>query len=176
MYSSVHKNAMAVTGVNYMHRKECTHVYTIFHEICVHGFILIGVAMVSGISLPVFLRVAGEILACDCSMASKVTPMVMGKSTGNKIRHNQVWTVHTGVGIYGQWCDTCTGGQSNDLLHYNDVIMSAMASQITSLTIVYSTVYSGADLRKHQSSASLAFVRGIHRWPVNSPHKGPVVR
>ena len=51
-----------------------------------------------------------------------------------------------------------------------------MASQITSLTIVYSTVYSGADERKHQSSASLAFVRGIHRWPVNSPHKGPVTR
>ena len=60
--------------------------------------------------------------------------------------------------------------------HYNDVVMSAMESQITSLTIVYSTVYSGADQRKHQSSASLAFVRGIHRWPVNSPHKGPVTR
>ena len=52
----------------------------------------------------------------------------------------------------------------------------AMASQITSLTIVYSSFYSGANQRKHQSSASLAFVRGIHRWPVNSPHKGPVTR
>ena len=52
--------------------------------------------------------------------------------------------------------------------------MGAMVSQITSLTIVYSTVYSGADQRKHQSSASLAFVRGIHRSPVNSPHKWPV--
>ena len=62
------------------------------------------------------------------------------------------------------------------LKHYSDVIMSTMASQITSLTIVYSTVYSGADQRKHQSSASVAFVRGIHRWPVNSPHKGPVTR
>ena len=60
--------------------------------------------------------------------------------------------------------------------HYNDVIMSTTASQITSLTIVYSTVYSGADQRKHQSSASLAFVRGIHRWPMNSPHKRPVTR
>ena len=60
--------------------------------------------------------------------------------------------------------------------HYRDVIMSAMASQITSLTIVYSTVYSGADQRKHQSPASLAFVSGVHRWPVNSPHKGPVTR
>ena len=60
--------------------------------------------------------------------------------------------------------------------HYNDVIMSTMESQITSLTIVYSNVYSDADHRKHQSSASLAFVRGIHRWPVNSPHKWPVTR
>ena len=54
--------------------------------------------------------------------------------------------------------------------------MGAMASQIISLTIGYSTVYSGADQRKHQSSASPAFVGGIHRWPVNSPHKGPVTR
>ena len=54
--------------------------------------------------------------------------------------------------------------------------MGVMASQITSLTIVYLTVYSGANQRKRQSSASLAFVWGIHRWPVNSPHKGPVTR
>ena len=60
--------------------------------------------------------------------------------------------------------------------HYCDVIMSAMAYQIIFLTIVYSTVYLGADQRKQQSSASLAFVREIHRWPVNSPHKGPVAR
>ena len=60
--------------------------------------------------------------------------------------------------------------------HYGDVIMSMIASQITSLTIDYSTVYSDADQRKHQSSASLAFVRGIHRGPVNSPHKWPVTR
>ena len=60
--------------------------------------------------------------------------------------------------------------------HYSDVMMSVMAYHITSLTIVYSTVYSGADQRKHQSSVSLAFVRGIHRWPVNSPHKWPVTQ
>ena len=54
--------------------------------------------------------------------------------------------------------------------------MSAMASQITNLTNVYSTVHSVAHQRKHQSSASLAFVRGIHRGPVNSPHKWPVTR
>ena len=54
--------------------------------------------------------------------------------------------------------------------------MGAIASQITSLTIVYSTVYSDADQRKHQRSASLAFVWGIHRGPLNSPHKWPVTR
>ena len=54
--------------------------------------------------------------------------------------------------------------------------MGATASQITSPNIVYSTVYSGADQRKHQSPASLAFARGIHRGPVNSPHKWPVTR
>ena len=54
--------------------------------------------------------------------------------------------------------------------------MGAMASQITTLAIVYSTVYSDADQRKHQSSAPLAFMWGTHRGPVNSPHKWPVTR
>ena len=74
-------------------------------------------------------------------------------------------------GARGRWVKQ----QRRVLGPLNDVIMSAIASQITSLTIVYSTVYSGADQRKHQSSASLAFVQRIHRWPVNS-HKGSVTR
>ena len=61
-------------------------------------------------------------------------------------------------------------------VHYGDIIIGTMASQITSLTIVYSTVYTGADQRKHQSSASLAFVRGIHRGRGNSPHRWRVTR
>ena len=60
--------------------------------------------------------------------------------------------------------------------HYDDVIMTMLASQITSLTVVYSIVHSGVNQRKHQSSASLAFVREIHRGPVNFPHKWPVTR
>ena len=60
--------------------------------------------------------------------------------------------------------------------HYVDVIMSAMASQTTGVSIVYSIVCSGVDRRKHQSSVLLAFVRGIQRWPVNSPQKWPVTR
>ena len=97
------------------------------------------------------------------------------------------WMAHCGI------CDRCIVGfmrsanwsgitqiialHDNDNIktlspHYGDVIMSAMASQITSLTIVYSSVSLGADKKKHQNSASLAFVWGIRRRPVNSPHKG----
>ena len=54
--------------------------------------------------------------------------------------------------------------------------MDMMATQVISLTIVYSTIYSGGDQRKHQSFASLAFVWGIHRGPVIFPHKGKVMR
>ena len=64
--------------------------------------------------------------------------------------------------------------KKNSFSHYSDVIMSAMVSQITGVSIVYLTVCSGTDQRKHQSTASLAFVRGTHRWPVNSSHKDPV--
>ena len=76
--------------------------------------------------------------------------------------------------IYG---NIHTGQQTlqQPFVHYSDAIMSTMASQITSLTSIYSTVYSGADQRKHQSSASLAFVQIIHWRPVNSPPKGPVM-
>ena len=54
--------------------------------------------------------------------------------------------------------------------------MSPMVYQITAFSIIYLTVCSGADQRKHQRSVSLTFVRGINRLPVNSPHKGPVTR
>ena len=70
------------------------------------------------------------------------------------------------------WC----GDEGVGVIHYTDVIMSTIASQINSLTIVCSTVYSDAHQRNYQSSASLAFVRGLHRRPVNSPHKWPVTR
>ena len=82
----------------------------------------------------------------------------------------RIWRIHIQFYEASRW-RSCSFTS-----HYNDVIMSAMASQITSLMVVYLTFYSGADQRKHQSSASLAFVRGIHRWPANSPHKGPVTR
>ena len=80
------------------------------------------------------------------------------------------------------WCEYTkfellgSSGLGPVFYHDNDIIMGPIASQITSLTIVYSTVYPDADQRKHQSSASLAFVRGIHRGPVNSSHRWPVTR
>ena len=64
------------------------------------------------------------------------------------------------------WCTTCGCiFVSHHYFHYDDVIMGGIASQITSLTFVYSTVYSDADRSKHQSSTTLAFVWGIHRGP-----------
>ena len=60
--------------------------------------------------------------------------------------------------------------------HDRGVIMSTKVSQITGVSIICLTVCLGEDQRKHQSSTSLAFVRGIHRWQVGSPHKGPVTR
>ena len=60
--------------------------------------------------------------------------------------------------------------------HYSDVIMRAMASQITGASIVCLNVSSSADQRKHQSSSLQAFVRGVHRWLVDSHHKWPVTR
>ena len=82
------------------------------------------------------------------------------------ISNNQTRIINSLIKINYQWYH----------IHYCDVIMGAMAFQITSPTIVYSTVYSVTDQRKHQNSASLAFVRGIHRWPVYFLHKYAVTR
>ena len=95
---------------------------------------------------------------------------------GHHIHSSLSWTVwYPGntciVASHNRWVFMRCAKQLN---HYNDVIMDTMTSQITSLSIVYSTVNTGADQRKHQSSASLAFMWGIHRGPVNSPHKRPV--
>ena len=85
------------------------------------------------------------------------------------------------LGIWQRWCGAaCEISYRVTVLkktyYYSDVIMNAMASQITGPWIVYPTVCSGAEQRKHRSSASMAFVRGIHRWRVNSSHKGLVTR
>ena len=89
------------------------------------------------------------------------------------------WTLVTGIQLMitqVRNTDCCIAYRYYSWRHHDYVIMSLIVTQITSLTIVYSTVYSDADQRKHQSSASLAFVWGIHRGPVNSPQKWPVTR
>ena len=62
----------------------------------------------------------------------------------------------------------------HEKINYSDIIMIVMVPPITGVSIVYPTICSGIDQRKHQSSASLAFVRGIHQWLVNCPQEGPV--
>ena len=103
----------------------------------------------------------------------------------NGLRTEYLWQKKNTFAFFicWHWKATCVCNYSSwntrtrlSYSHYNDVIMGAITSQITSLTIVYSTVYSGADQRKYQSSALLAFVRGIHRGQVNSPHKWTVTR
>ena len=100
---------------------------------------------------------------------------------GLDLNHASKWGPRSPGGIHFATTDgNAVGNTKNRVIlmpnHYCDVIMGAVASQITSLTIVYSTVNSDADQRKHQRSASLALVWGIHRRPVNSPHKWLVTR
>ena len=91
---------------------------------------------------------------------------------GHDLRQDLIRSWFDTLSENGPWWTT-----SMYLVHYSDVIWGTIASQITSLTFVYSTVYWSADQRKHQSSASLAFVWGIHRGPGTTyPHKGPVTR
>ena len=108
-------------------------------------------------------------------MSLLAAPEVVRKTVSVSASDAAVFLTVKSVAMYH---DTYTTGpgKCTIFLHYDDVIMGAMASHITSLTIVYSTVYSGVDQCKHQSSASLAFVWGIHRGPVNSPHKWPVTQ
>ena len=100
----------------------------------------------------------------------------------NFITLNHYWTLIL-IGdmvnkLLSQWSKACLTTniwmflKYSNACFYNDVIMRAMASQITSLTFVYSNT----DQRQHQIAAVLAFVMRIHRWPVNSLHKGPVTR
>ena len=74
-----------------------------------------------------------------------------------------IWIFHWVRIVMKLYLQNCPWSQ-NGYIHYSDVIMAAMTYQISISAIVYSTVYSGGNQRKHQSSTSLAFVRGIHRW------------
>ena len=120
-----------------------------------------------------------------CAIGSQITSLTIVYSTvycftGADQRKHQsssslafVREIHRWpVNSMHKWPITQKMSQFHDAIMY--VIVSAIAPQIASISIVCSTVSSGAPQRKHQSSESLAFLRGIHRWPVDSPHKGPV--
>ena len=84
--------------------------------------------------------------------------------------------------MFNEWnmalkCNYQFFSDEHNMVHCNDVIMSLMAYQITSLTIVYSNVYTGEDQRKHQCSASQAFARGLtgDRWIPRTNGLGPVL-
>ena len=109
-------------------------------------------------------------IRCTYLLGDVSTPMLYSKCLARGLQ-GFLERSRGGISLKRYFCDI-----SSFAPHYDDVIMTTIASQITSLTIVYSTVYSDADQRKHQSPASLGFVWGIHRGPVNSPHKGSVTR
>ena len=118
--------------------------------------------------MPVWLHVIIVLWPVYAAMTARLLCMITGV--------HSACPCHIRVCYWSPAWDMCTKPSIIGVSHYDDVIMTTMTSQITSLTIVYSTVYSDADQREHQSSASLAFVWGIHRGPVNSPHKWPVTR
>ena len=104
---------------------------------------------------------------CRALLWSAKSLFIFGRATSVERFPKHLWS-NPGMVIWSHdWANSS---------HYGDVIMGAIAYQITSLTTVYPTIYSDSDQRKHQSTASLAFVRGIHRGPVNFPHKWPVTR
>ena len=113
------------------------------------------------------LRCSWSIAYLRCSNYSFILHLTLGFNILRKDNCKQ----RREIFCFGIWCVIYWKfyGAYNNTPHYDDIIMSAVASQITSLTIVYSTVYSGADQGKHQSSAWLAFVRVIHR----GLHRGP---
>ena len=89
-------------------------------------------------------------------------PLLFQRSAQEQVLGHRYDSHATCYKLYSQ-CGVHTVADTLILRHYNEVTMSAIASQISSLTIVYSTVYSSTDERKHQSPASLAFVKEIHR-------------
>ena len=125
-------------------------------------------------TVPVFWNVSTHFsYPCANSVAASSTRCHLNRRKLNTYRdtHPPSWENSTWQ-VPSQLSHSDTG----HFVHYSGVIRGAITSQIASLTIVYSLVYSGANQGNHQSSASLAFGWGIHRWPVNSPHKWPVMR
>ena len=92
--------------------------------------------------------------------------------------YNIISVYHINLRIHAWLLNSRIANRSHPIkfIHYSDAIINVKVSQMTGVSIVFSTVYLGTYQRKHHSSASLAFVRVIHWWPVDSPHKGSLKR
>ena len=99
------------------------------------------------------------IWVCLCRRLLDSVVVMLVKVQSIRKTRNDFMCTHSRYFCTISWSTPC----GSMMPHYDDVIMTTMAAQITSLTVVYSTVYSDANQREHQSSASLAFVWGIHR-------------
>ena len=140
------------------------HRNLLFSDLLWYRYILMGPL----VYLPIFFRVIAMSLWLECPGPHKVILKVNGNGNSQTTtKHNKAWAVCIIIGVQCR----CSG----QIVHCSDVIMSTMGSQITSLTIVYSTVYSDADQGNIKAPRHWP-VRGIHRWPVNSTHKGLVTR
>ena len=150
------------------------HELSIYHSLFCHAMLLYCISVLR-ISTTVFLskHLYSKHLYNEQLSIRKMAYLCDEKCKPSSIRVEMITQHQERAGFY---VTEQMSRMTWNIYHYNDVIMGVIASQITNLTIVYSIVYSDADQRKHQSSASLAFVRGIHRGPANSPHKWPVTR
>ena len=104
--------------------------------------------------------------------------LVLMSSFCSQIMHNNNTCTLPNKAIYPAFCLKVYNIHrvTKHVQHYNDVIWARWRLKSPASWMFTQPFFQGADQRKHQRSASLAFVRGIHRWPVNSPHKGPVTR
>ena len=150
-------------------RGKCFHLMTSSCSVLSLCYTMLSICDSNFISFPQLLASVHSALGCLFSQHNTTT-RVTGARCGSRR------CAFTSDGSCWNWNLIWVNIKIRLYLHYSDVIMSTMTSQITSVSIVYSTVCPGADQRKHQSSVPLAFVWGIHRWPMNSPHKKPVTR
>ena len=139
-------------------------------------FALIHASFITQFCLIFFLFFMQRILYCHFPLTwsllfsiSRICLNIIGKSPDGLTKE-----VFIGVEIF--WWNLSNKLVAFTAIHYNDVIMGVVASQITGVPVVCTVIGSGTNQRKYQTSASLALVKGIHCWPMNSMHKGPVTQ
>ena len=151
-------------------------------SVLLYSFVIDGVCVLMVTTLhvcsvvdPMAVTVMTILVRCSVSCAACCSTTLSAECFPSYMRQTSVSWTNAFSSFFAIFAPL-VGGPLVSKSHYSDGMMSEMASQLTGVLVVCSTVCSGADQRKHHSSASLAFERGIQRWPVNSPHKGAVTR